>query len=168
MCPVSCSTHRRLPVPGRTIVTLLIVSILALVGCAGSATGDSPDNAIPAGYPTIASPDFHGTFEIGDVTVDGSTVDPAPGSTPLVDLDVVTGAVTLDLGCVRRLGSFTLAADGTASITLTGQIEVDPCPPQDPDDPLLDLLGRVERWEPAGDGFRLVAAGGDHLVLVRI
>lgn len=148
-------------------MSALVWSALVLIGCAaGPDSGTSP-SGIPIGYPTIASTDFNGMFEIIDATVDGMTVALGAASTSVVEFDVVTGAATVDLGCDRRLGSFTLDGDQRASITLTGRIEVEPCTESDLDDVLWDLIGRLERWEPADNGFRLVAANGDGLILRR-
>lgn len=143
----------------------MVFSALLLIGCASAPDSETEGTGIPAGFPTIASPEFHGSFEITEVTVGETPVDLEPASTRLIEFNVVTGAATIDLGCDRRLGSFTLDADRQASITLTGRIEVDPCPPSDADNALWDLIERVEQWEPAGDGFRLIASGGDNLVL---
>lgn len=153
--------------PDRSIVPVAL-AILLLIGCGTAANSEIPGSGIPSGYPTIASPDFQGTFELTGATVDGQSLDLGAAATRQIAFDVVTGAATVDLGCDRRLGSFTLAADGQASVTLTGRIEVDPCSPSEIDESILDLIDRVERWESNGDGFRLLAAGGDGLMLSRI
>ncbi|MDH3301354.1 MAG: hypothetical protein OES24_12690 [Acidimicrobiia bacterium] len=143
----------------------MVLSLLVLIGCGAAADSQPSGDGIPDGYPTIAPPEFHGIFEISGVAIAGQPLDLGTASTRQITFDVVTGAVTVDLGCDRRLGSFTLAAGGQASITLTGRIEVDPCPPSDLDGSVVDLAERIERWESTDGGFRLVAAGGDNLVL---
>lgn len=143
----------------------MALAVLLLIGCGTAADSEIPGSEIPSGYPTIASPDFQGTFEIIGATVDGLSLDLGTASTRLMTFDVVTGEAMVDLGCDRRLGSFTLAADGQASITLTGRMEVDPCSPSEVDESILELVDRVERWEPTEGGFRLLVAGGDRLVL---
>ena len=141
---------------------------LFLIGCGTAADSETGGGGIPDGYPTIASADFQGTFEIVGATIAGQPLELVTISTRQIDFDVVTGAATVDLGCERRLGSFTLADDGQASITLTGRIEIEPCSPSDVDDSLVELIDRIERWEPTDGGFRLVAAGGDDLVLAEL
>lgn len=157
--------HRPRPARSGRAIVAISSAIVLLIGCGSAADSEIAGNGIPSGYPTIASADFQGAFEITGATVDGRSLDLGAASSRQVTFDVVTGAATVDLGCDRRLGSFTLDADGRASITLTGRIEVEPCSPSDVDDALVDLIERVERWERAGDGFQLVAAGGDSLVL---
>ena len=146
----------------------MVLSLLVLIGCGAAADSQPSGDGIPDGYPTIAPPEFHGIFEISGVAIAGQPLDLGTASTRQITFDVVTGAVTVDLGCDRRLGSFTLAAGGQASITLTGRIEVDPCPPSDLDVSLVELVERIERWESTDGGFRLVAAGGDNLVLAEL
>ncbi len=145
----------------------MAISTLVLIGCGAGPDSETSGTAIPDGYPTIASPDFHATFEVTGSTIGGREVELEAASTRQMAFDVVTGEARVDLGCDRRLGSFTLADDGQASITLTGRQAVDPCPPSEVDDALWELIDRVERWEQTADGLRLVAAGGDDLVLTR-
>ncbi len=147
-------------------IVALGASVLLLAACAADDTASGA--AIPDGYPTIASAEFNGSFAITAATVAGSAVELDPASSRLVGFDVVTGAAEVDLGCDRRLGSFTMTDDGRASITLTGQIVVDPCSPSDVDDDLWALIERVERWESTDGGFRLIATGGDNLVLTPV
>ncbi len=148
----------------RSVVPMALAVLLS-IGCGTAADGEIPGGEIPSGYPTIASPDFQGTFEITGATVGRRSLDLGTASTRQIAFDVVTGAATLDVGCSRRLGSFTLSADGQASITLTGRTEIDPCSPSEIDESILELVDRVERWEQTEGGFRLLAAGGDRVVL---
>jgi len=152
---------------GRSTLSILFLALF-LIGCGTADDSETDGGGVPAGYPTIASADFQGTFEITGATIAGRPLELGTASTRQIDFDVVTGAATVDLGCERRLGSFTLAGDGQASITLTGSIEIDPCSPSDLDDSLLELIDRVERWEPIDGGYRLLAAGGDDLVLAEL
>ena len=139
--------------------------LLLLGACAADTERAGPGDPIPDGYPTVASADFDDTFEITAATIGGGVIDFDDASVRSAEFDVVTGAATIDIGCDRRLGSFTLAADQRASVTLTGRIEVDPCQLSDIDDALWALIEQVDRWESTDSGFRLIAPGGDNLTL---
>ncbi len=143
--------------------------IIVLTGCAAGPDTVTDGSNVPAGYPTMAATDFNGTFEITEAAIGGDILPLDDATVRLMTFDVVTGAATVELGCRRALGSFTFAPDQRASITLTGGNTIDPCPPStDSDEPLWDLIDRIEQWESTGGGFQLVAGSDDRLTLTRI
>ena len=149
--PTKPRSHRRQI--GGTAASIGLATLF-LVGCAAGADSQPQNGAVPDGYPTIASTDFNGMFEIAEATIDGAPLSVGAAATTIMEFDVVTGAATVDLGCDRRLGSFTLADDMRASITLTGRIEIEPCTASAIDDALWELIDRLERWEPVNGGLR--------------
>jgi len=150
--------------PLRALSTVLMATVLA-TACAG-ADGES-GSAIPRNFPTVASPDLHGRYEIDEATVEGRSLDVATPTQPVVDIDVVTGAVTVELTCNLAIGSFTLDPDQMASFTLPGGTS-EPCPDGGVETALLATLSRIDGWRPTADGLEIFSSAGDLLVLRRI
>ncbi len=128
--------------------------------CQACGTETVPESGIPSDFPTVAAPELNGVYEITSVKPQsdgGGQIDFA--ATPTVELDVVTGALTVDTACNRHLGSFTLDESGRASFTLTGGT-VDECPDElaTQDDLLMQVLSGVRQWD-SGDGAGLVFDG---------
>jgi len=141
---------------GRWVVVGLVL------GLAGCGTQEAFESDIPVGFPTIAPAEVAGTYDIVIFAPPpGGGEDPPDFSaTPTVDLDVVTGALTVVTPCNQHLGSFSLEADGRASLTITGGTN-DDCPTAEGAQVLLlEVVAGVNRWTGDGQQLDLVGPGG--------
>ncbi len=113
----------------------------------------------------MANARFDGDFIISDVTFDGR---PVPLETvPTINFETVFGGLTVKPGCNTYFGSFTLAEDGTASITVPGGTSQDCGDLGSQEEAVLAALAEVTSWAETDDGFRLAGPSDSSLTMTR-
>lgn len=131
----------------------LLGAVVGIAMLTVSCAADSEETGVPVGFPTIAAENLGGVYNI--VQIEPVDAGPTPlvlSVTPTVELDVVTGSLTIDTACNRHLGSFTLDDQGRASFTIPGGT-TDACPDEAAaeDQLLLNILDETSQWA-GGDG----------------
>ncbi len=139
--------------------TVLLGLVLVLSGCG---TTETTESTIPVGFPTIAPAALDGVYEITAIAPPSSganTLQLVPA--PTVELDVVTGTLSVDTACNRHLGSYSLDEDGRASFTVTGGT-VDQCQAEiaAQDELLLEVLAAIDQWVESDGGLTFTGAAG--------
>jgi hypothetical protein len=155
-------TSRRPRLAG-ALLPLLATAVLA--GCGRD--GSDLETGIPSGYPTVASSDVDGRFDMTEIVAEGHGVDLDGRATPVVSVDVVTGGIEVDVVCNRYLGSFTLDPDQRASVTLTGGTSEDCGADNRLEAAIVEIFDRVDHWDRSAGGFQLTSTVGDLIGLTR-
>lgn len=145
-------------VPAMAVIAMVVM--MAIVAGCGSEDGGSPPGV------TVTDARFDGRFELIEAVLDDGEASAAGGI--VFEFDAEFGALAVETPCATLLGSYSLFADGTAGITITGSRDRDCTATEaDRDVALRAALDRVEAWGDAGGGFELRSAGErDRLLLV--
>lgn len=137
--------------PVTKMLPLLLGALILLSGC-GADGSDDDQGGVTGGEPRVADARFEGDFEIADISRDGQQV--ALSTAATLNFETVFGGLTVAPGCNTYFGSFTLAEDGTASITVAGGSKED-CGARDAQElVVLDALAAVTAWVETDTGFR--------------
>lgn len=140
-------------------------AVVAFTTACGSSAESIDGPADGDGGPRVANARFDGDFIISDVTFDGR---PVPLETvPTINFETVFGGLTVKPGCNTYFGSFTLAEDGTASITVPGGTSQDCGGLGSQEEAVLAALAEVTSWAETDDGFRLAGPSGSSLTMTR-
>ncbi len=127
----------------------LLGVVMLFVGCAAD---DGTDPSPSDDGPRVADSRFEGDFAITAVSHDGQ-VDEL--STPVrLNFETIFGALTVEPGCNIYFGSFTLAEDGSASLTIAGGSREDCGRLAAQEELVLAALRAVDSWAEVDDGFR--------------
>lgn len=153
-----------------TIMAIAVVNVLA-AGC-----GSSEEEADGPTGPTVATTELGGTYQLTQLQVDGDEVaiDAIEVGDGLdVTIDAAFGGLRLDTACGVLLGSFSLAEDGRAGVTIAGGSTIDcSAAARGQQDELVSALGRIDAWSAEGDATPLVsgidlASSADDLIILR-
>lgn len=160
-----------LTAPAAVMVAVLLTMVLLLSACGADAeTGSDGDPGPNSGGqngegPRVADARFEGDFLVEQLS-DGSG--PVPlFTTPSINFETVFGGLTVKPGCNTYFGSFTLAEDGTASMTVAGGSTEDCGGLAPQEEAILETLASVTSWTEVDGGFRLDGTGGRSILLRR-
>ncbi len=136
-----------------------------LLGAACGSSAEPTDPTASGTGPRVADARFEGDFFLDGVTMDGRLVPLETVAT--IKFETVFGGLQVKPGCNTYFGSFTLAEDGTASITVPGGTNQDCGGLGFQEEAILTALAGVTSWAETADGFRLDGPSGTSVALTR-